>query len=208
MTRILRIDSSARPGNGGSRSRELADQIVKNLKAQEPDAEVVIRDLAIAPLPHISNETIAGFYTPPEQLTDDLRAALSLSDELISELKSADTIVISAPIYNFSVPSALKAWVDHVVRINQTFSYEDGQFGGLVADRPVYVAYAYGAVGYAKGGPLESYDFMRPYLTLLLNFIGLTSVTSFSVEGTTADDAAVSASAVEALAQVDAQFAA
>lgn len=203
MTCILRIDSSARPASAGSRSRELADRIVGQLQTQQPGAEIVTRDLAARPLPHIANDTITGFYTPPERLTDDLTAALALSDQLIAELKSADAVVISAPIYNFSIPSALKAWIDHVMRINQTFAFEDGQFRGLVADRPVYVAYAYGAGGYASGGPLESYDYMRPYLTLLFNFMGVTSVESFAVEGTTADAAAVEASMAEALNQIN-----
>lgn len=206
MTRILRIDSSSRPGSAGSRSRELADDIVKNLRAQDPQAEIVTRDLATVALPHISNETIAGFYTPTDQLTDGLKEALALSDELIGELKSADAVVISIPIYNFSIPSALKAWIDHVMRINQTFSYEDGQFGGLLADRPTYVAYAYGAQGYGAGGMLESYDYMRPYLNLVLNFMGISSISSFSIEATTADEASVVANMTEVLATVDSHF--
>lgn len=208
MTRILRIDSSSRPISGGSRSRQLADQIVACLQAQDPKAEIIMRDLADVALPHISNETITGYYTPPEQLTDRLKDALVLSDALIAELKSADALVISAPIYNFSIPSALKAWIDQITRINQTFAYEDGQFSGLVADRPVYVAYAYGAEGYGAGAPLESYDFMRPYLTLLLNFIGLSSVTSFAVEATTAAGPAVENSMAKALSHIRAHLAA
>ena len=206
MTRILRIDSSARPISGGSRSRELADSIVAKLLAKYPGAELVTRDLVATPLPHISNETITGFYTPPEQLTADLNNALALSNTLISELRSADAVVISAPIYNFSIPSALKAWIDQITRINETFAYEDGQFSGLLPDRPVYVAYAYGAGGYGTGRPLESYDFMRPYLTLLLRFIGLTSITSFAVEATTADAASVDAAMSGALAGIAAHF--
>lgn len=207
MTYILRIDSSARPTSGDSCSRALADRIITHLQGRRPDARIVTRDLAAAPLPHIVNETIQGFYTPPGQMTRDLEAALALSDTLIAEFKSADAVVISAPIYNFSIPSALKAWVDHVMRINHTFAFEDGQFRGLVADRPVYVAHAYGAGGYAPGGPLESYDFMRPYLTLLLNFMGMTSVETFAVEATTTDPAMAQAEMAEALATIDAHFA-
>ena len=206
MTRILRIDSSARPISGGSRSRELADSIVAKLLAKYPGAELVTRDLVATPIPHISNETITGFYTPPEQLTADLNNALALSNTVITELRSADAVVISAPIYNFSIPSALKAWIDQITRINETFAYEDGQFSGLLPDRPVYVAYAYGAGGYGTGGPLESYDFMRPYLTLLLSFIGLTSITSFAVEATTANDASVDAAMSGALTGIAAHF--
>lgn len=132
MTRILRIDSSARPVSGGSRSRELADSIVARLRSKNPGAELVTRDLVATPLPHISNETITGFYTPPEQLTADLNNALALSNTLISELRSADAVVISAPVYNFSIPSALKAWIDQITRINETFAYENGQHRGPI----------------------------------------------------------------------------
>lgn len=206
MTRILRIYSSSRPGSAGSRSRALAGEIVRNLYDQDPKAEIITRDLASVAMPHISNEIIAGFYTPTDHLTDDLKQALALSDELIAELKSADAVVISVPIYNFSVPSALKAWIDHVMRINLTFSYEDGQFGGLLTDRPTYLAYAYGAQGYGAGGMLESYDHMRPFLNLVLNFMGNTSISSFSIEATTADEATVAANMTEVRATVSAHF--
>jgi len=108
MTRILRIDSSARPASSGSRGRELADGIAACLQAKHPDAELVTRDLAGAPLPHISDETIAGFYTPPEQLSDGLKNALALSDALIAELRSADAANVEV-----SVSDALRGIAAH-----------------------------------------------------------------------------------------------
>lgn len=137
-----------------------------------------------------------------------MRDALALSDRVIAEVKAADAIVISAPIYNFSIPSALKAWIDHVLRIGHTFAYEDGQFQGLVEDRPVYLALSYGAGGYGDGGPLQSYDQMKPYLTMILNFIGLTSVTALSIEATTADAATIAAEREKAFAATRAALAA
>lgn len=213
MTRILRVDASSRPatdpeGGEGSYSRELADHIVSELQATHPDADVVRRDLAADPIPHIADATIKGFYTPAEALTNELRSALALSDQVIAEVKAADVIVISAPIYNFSIPSALKAWIDHVLRIGHTFAYEDGQFRGLVDDRPVYLALSYGAGGYGDGGPLQSYDQMKPYLTMILNFIGLTSVTALSIEATTADAATIAAEREKAFAATKAALAA
>ncbi len=210
---LLRIDSSSRPsasalGNGpeGSYSRELADRLIERLRERHPDAQTVVRDLAINPVPHIANETIAGYYTPPEAMEDALRGATALSDELIAELKGASAIVISAPIYNFSVPSALKAWIDQVVRIGHTFSYEDGQFGGLVESVPVYVAHSYGAAGYGDGAALSSYDYLKPYLGMILNFVGLSDVTTFAVEATTADEATIARERSKALDAVDAHF--
>ena len=210
---ILRIDSSSRPaaelsgGAEGSYSRELADRIMERLHEAYPGAETVVRDLAVNPVPHIADETIKGYYTPPEAMTDALRGATALSDELIAEVKAADAIVISCPIYNFSIPSALKAWIDQIVRMGHTFAYEDRQFRGLVEDRPTFVAFSYGAVGYGEGGPLHAFDHMRPYLTMVLNFIGLQSVEAFTIEATTADEATIAEARSSALQAVDARFA-
>ena len=193
MTTILRIDSSSRPaedGAGGSFSRALADAVVAGLAARDADARIVARDLVADPVGHVADATIKGYYTPPDLMTPDLVAATALSDTLIAELKAADAVVISVPIYNFTVPSALKAWIDQVVRMGRTFGYEDGAFHGLVADKPTYLVLSYGAPGYAPGGPLEAMDFLRPYLVALMRFIGLTSVEVVAVEGTTAPDAA------------------
>ena len=195
MTTILRIDSSSRPsepegGAEGSFSRALADALVAKIASERPGTRIVARDLVADPIGPVADDTIKGFYTPPEVMTPALRAATAQSDALIAELKAADAVVISAPIYNFAVPASLKAWIDQIVRIGHTFSYKDGQFNALVADRPTYLVLSYGAPGYAPGGPLASYDFLRPYLVSLMNFIGLTSVEVFAVEGTTAPDAA------------------
>ena len=113
MTTILRIDSSSRPiapkGSSieGSFSRAIADRIVARLTDLKTDTNIVGRDLIAEPISHITDETIKGYYTPQEYLTAELRAATAQSDELINELRDADAIIISAPIYNFSVPSAL-----------------------------------------------------------------------------------------------------
>ena len=208
--RILRIDSSSRPSpaglpgeSEGSYSRDLADHLVDHLRDQHPDAEVIVRDVAANPVPHIADMTIRGYYTPPEAMTDALRGATRLSDELIAELKAADSVVISAPIYNFAIPSALKAWIDHIVRIGRTFAYEDGAFSGLVDDKPVYVALSYGAAGYGEDGPLQEFDFLKPYLTMILNFIGLNSVEFFAIEATTSDAETVAAGRRNALRHID-----
>jgi FMN-dependent NADH-azoreductase len=191
MFKLLHIDSSSRPsldpsGGEGSYSRQLAGLVLTSLKQKHPELEVIYRDLSKDPIGHIEDDTIKGYYTPSDSLTPALKEATALSDQLITEIKEADAIIISAPIYNFSVPSALKAWIDQIMRIGHTFSYADGQFAGLVKDKPTYLALTYGAAGYLEGGPLEPYDFLKPYLNLVLNFIGLTSVTTFALEATTA----------------------
>jgi FMN-dependent NADH-azoreductase len=140
MTTILRIDASSR--DQGSASRTLGDHLEQSLIARIPGAQPIRRDLATEPPPHVESATIIGYYTPPEAMTDVLRQATALSDALIAELRSADILLLTTPMYNFSVPSALKAWIDQVVRIGHTFSYDGANFTGLLTGKKAYVAWA------------------------------------------------------------------
>jgi FMN-dependent NADH-azoreductase len=200
MPVLLRLDASSR--QSGSHSRRLGDAYETRWKARHPDAEILRRDLGAKPLPHIADTTITGFYTAPAAMTDDLRAATALSDTLIGELMRADIVLITTPMYNFSVPSALKAWIDQVVRIGHTFSYDGQSFSGLVTGKRVVVACAYGAGGYGEGGPLQSYDLLKSYLQLLLGFLGFTDIHFVATEATTADPATVDTQTLRALAEV------
>ncbi|MEZ5707673.1 MAG: NAD(P)H-dependent oxidoreductase [Burkholderiaceae bacterium] len=201
---LLRIDSSARVD--GSHSRQLADWAQAAWQAAHPGGELIRRDLTTQPIGHIQAATIQGFYTPDAQMTPETRAALAQSDELIAELMGAHTLLISAPIYNFSVPSALKAWIDQVVRINRTFRFDGQGFEGLVKQPRVVLALAYGASGYAAG-PMAGLDHLRPYLTSLFQFLGMTDVRVLTAEATTADANTVSSSLAAAKAQVHTLFA-
>ncbi|MGL5078383.1 MAG: FMN-dependent NADH-azoreductase, partial [Waterburya sp.] len=142
MAKILRIDSSSRLQ--GSHSRELADYFQAIWLEKYPSDQVIVRDLVKTPVPHIADIAIAGFYTPKDQHTDAMTSATALSDELIGELQSADVLLISVPMYNFTVPSAFKAWVDQIVRIGHTFAYDGTNFTGLVTVKRAYVICAYG----------------------------------------------------------------
>ena len=201
MTTILRIDSSAR--DSGSTSRLVGDHLEARLVAALPDASIARRDLASAPLPHISNLTIAGYYTPADQMTAELHNATALSDELIHELRSADVLILTVPMYNFSIPSALKAWIDQVVRIGHTFSYDGTSFSGLMTAKRAYAICVYGASGYAVGAPFSAANFVEPYLHFLLNFLGIADVTFFAVEATTAGDATLAANTDAAKLAID-----
>lgn len=195
---LLRIDTSAR--QQGSTSRTLADTFEQAWLARHPQGEVRRRDLAAQALPHISARTIEGFYAAPEAMDASLQEATALSDALIQELKGAHTLLVSAPIYNFSIPSALKAWIDHVVRIGHTFSFDGQQFTGLVTQPHAVLALAYGASGYQ--GPLMAMDHLKPYLTQLLGFLGMSRVDVLSAEGTTTDPAAAQAAIASAKARI------
>lgn len=183
MATILRVDSSAR--RAVSHSRATADLIEQAILRAHPDWSVTRRDVAAEPLEHLRDETIQGFYTPADQFTDELAVATALSDQLIAELMSAETLIVSAPIYNFSMPSSLKAWVDQVMRIGRTFSYGASGFSGLVPMKTAYLALSYGGVGYAEGGDFASMNFLEPYLISLLKFMGIDQVHTFRTEGTT-----------------------
>ncbi|NVD26803.1 NAD(P)H-dependent oxidoreductase [Parasphingorhabdus flavimaris] len=204
MKNLLRVDSSAR--TEASHSRALGDYLLECAQAYSKGLTVRTRDLVAEPVEQIHQSTIAGFYTPEDQMTDELRAATALSDKLIAEVQWADTILITAPMYNFSAPSALKAWIDQVVRINRTFSYEDGKFSGLVGVNKAYVCCAYGAGRYGEGGDFAAANFLEPYLRFVLEFLGIEQVKFFSAELLTADEATVQAAIDRTKAQIAAEF--
>ena len=182
---LLRIDASAR--TQGSYSRTIADAYQEAWSTLHPAGSVTLRDVVKDPLPHIHNDTILGYYAPQDSLDDRLRAATALSDALISELDAADTLLISTPMYNFSVPSALKAWIDHIVRVGRTFAYtEEHGLHGLIKHKNAVVITAAGAT--YTGTELQSLDFLSPYLQTLLSFLGFSDIEFIHVEGKTTDE--------------------
>src|SRR5262249_45895007 len=128
MNSVLVINSSA--AREGSVSRTLVEETVARLLEGNPEAQVVRRDLGTSPVPHLTVDTLSGVRGQPATAAEN--AARKLSDELIAELRAADTIVIGAPMYNFSVPTSLRAWFDHVLRAGETFSYSEAGPKGLL----------------------------------------------------------------------------
>lgn len=189
---LLRIDASARID--GSHSRALGDAFEAAWHARRAQGQIIRRDLAREPLPQIDNLTIAGFYTPADAMTDELRAATKLSDGLIAELQSAGELLLTTPMYNFAVPAALKAWIDQIVRIGHTFGYDGSNFTGLVTGKRITIAIAYGAGGYGEGGPMAALDMVRPYLQALFGFLGFTDIRFAAVEATTGEAGALARS--------------
>lgn len=191
MPTLLRIDASSR--TDGSHSRFIADRAVAAWRAATPQGVVVERAVADGSIPVLSQETIEGFYTPDADMTDALRAATALSDTLIDELQSADLLLISAPIYNFTAPAALKLWIDQVVRIGRTFAVETGAFKGLARTPKAVVVCVYGAEGYGKGEVFAPANFLEPYLDFLLGFLGIRDVRFVTLQGSTGARSAVEA---------------
>jgi FMN-dependent NADH-azoreductase len=155
----------------------VADAVSKLLEV-EPNAKITHRDLGESPPPHLIVETINGVRGTAA--TENEFAARRLSDEFIGELKAADTVVIGAPMYNFSVPTTLRAWFDHVLRPGATFSYADGAPRGLLGGKRVIVIESRG--GLYTDGPAKAFDFQEPYLRQLLGFMGITDVTFVHAE--------------------------
>jgi len=180
MKKLLRIDCSSRIE--GSHSRALANYFEKNWRESNPKGQVIYRDLAKQQLPHIQNKTIEGFYTPKEYQNSETIKATALSDELITELKSADEILISSPLYNLNIPSNLKAYIDQVVRIGHTFNINEKGYYGLLKNKMAYIITVKG--GTYKGTPMEQFDFQEPYLKAILGHIGICVSKVFSMEGT------------------------
>lgn len=173
---VLVINSSA--GREGSVSRILVEEAVARLQEASPLATIVRRDLGETPVPHLTVATLDGVRGTPS--TDAERAARALSDELLAELRAADTIVIGAPMYNFGVTTALRSWFDYVLRAGETFSYSAAGPKGLLTGKRAIVIESRG--GLYSEGPASAIDFQEPYLRHLLGFMGVTDVTFVHAE--------------------------
>ena len=167
MHRLLFVRASIF-GDGGQ-SSQLAQQFLTRFEHAHPDAEVVVRDVLDPPLPHLDAATFMAFGKPSDTLTEADHALLRLSDELIAELEAAADLLIAMPLYNFGVPSAFKAWIDHVARAPRTFRYTAQGPEGLLGNiRRCWVIAARG--GQYQGTPREN---QVPYLTTMLGFLGI-----------------------------------
>ena len=180
MKKILHIISS--PRGEESYSIRLGNSIIDKLTAAFPGSMVKENILVNKQFPHLEEAQIASISTLPEKRTAQNREALHHSDEAIQEIMEADMIVIGAPMYNFSIPSTLKAWVDHIARAGVTFKYDEKGPKGLLVGKKVYLAIASGGI-YSEG-LMKSFDFVAPYLKTVLGFLGLTDVTVVRAEGT------------------------
>jgi FMN-dependent NADH-azoreductase len=183
MPTLLHLDVS--PRGDFSISRQLSRAGVAAWKSKNPTGKVIERDLTKTEMTFVDLEWIMGAFSPPDQMTDQHKSALAISDTLIAELLAADEIIIGTPMYNFTVPAVLKAWIDHVVRAGKTFQYGASGPEGLAKGRKLIVAVASGGK-YDKGSPTESYNHEIPYLRAILGFIGITDITFVQAGGTIA----------------------
>ncbi len=179
MRHLLHLDSSFR--TEGSRSRKLSAYYAEAWSAAHPDGSVTYRDLSADPVPHLDNEAFTANFLDPSDRTPAQVAARGLTEVLAGELVAADEIVIGLPLYNFSVPSTFKAWVDRIIVLGLTV----GEGGGLLTGRPVTFTTARGG-GYGPGTPREGWDHREPWLRHVLSNVGLTDLTFIETELTLA----------------------
>jgi FMN-dependent NADH-azoreductase len=186
--KILHLDCS--PRGQASESYRLSQQIIGFLLEREPAALLVRRDVGGGAISHI-DESYATALGSRERSPAEISpsGSMSRSEELIEELESSDVVVIGTPMHNFTVPSALKAWIDHVVRVRRTFNATAEGYVGTLRDRPVFVAVSSG--GRYSGARARQPDFLTPYLRAVLGTIGLHDLTFFSAEGSAGGPEAV-----------------
>lgn len=183
MTHILHITASIR-GADESVSRGLSSKVVERLAAAT-DAQVTSRNLAVNDLPFIDAARFAANLAPAGDRSEDQRALAAIADTLIAELQAADTIVFGVPVYNFGPPATLKAWADLVARAGTTFRYTATGPEGLLTGKKAYIAIASGDT------PVGSdIDFLSPWLTFFLGFLGITDVDLVAADGIMGADGA------------------
>ncbi|WP_034069517.1 FMN-dependent NADH-azoreductase AzoR1, partial [Pseudomonas aeruginosa] len=180
MSRILAVHAS--PRGERSQSRRLAEVFLAAYREAHPQARVARREVGRVPLPAVTEAFVAAAFHPqPEQRSLAMQADLALSDQLVGELFDSDLLVISTPMYNFSVPSGLKAWIDQIVRLGVTFDFvlDNGvaQYRPLLRGKRALIVTSRGGHGFGPGGENQAMNHADPWLRTALGFIGIDEVT-------------------------------
>jgi FMN-dependent NADH-azoreductase len=185
MAHVLHLDAS--PRGERSHSRRMTRAFVEQWKQAHPGDTVTYRDIGRNPVPHVTEAWIAAAFTPAEQRTTELQEALHISDELVDEFLAADIYVMGVPMYNWTVSSGFKAYIDNIVRINRTWAYipeENPEFPykPLVQGKKMFVISARGDGGFAPGGRNAQRDFLTPYIKEAFGMLGVIDITFVNVE--------------------------
>ena len=196
MQTLLQINSSLFSDNG--QSSHLANRFVANWRKEHPHGKVIVRDLALEPVPHLDAARFATFVAKPEDRTPEQVALVAYSDRLIEELERAQVVVLALPMYNLGVPSTLKAYFDHLGRAGVSFRYTEKGPVGLLTDKKVYVFATRGGLYAGTPG-----DTQTPYVRQFLGFLGMTDVEFVYAEGLAISQAEKEQSLAAARAQVD-----
>lgn len=211
MKHLLHIDAS--PRGERSHSRKIAREFVETWKQTNPNHNITYRDIGRNPIPHVTEAWIAAAFTPEKERSPEMKQAISLSDELVDELLAADIYVMGVPMYNWSVTSGFKAYIDNIVRINRTWAYipdENPEFPykPLVHGKKMFVIASRGDGGFAPGERNHQRDFQIPLIKEVFGMLGITDITFITVENDEygeqklADSLAAARSKISKLVQV------
>lgn len=180
--KVLHIDSGIL--GEGSVSRMMSAQVMEKLKEAVPNATVIYRDLDKQPIPHLTSEYFAASQAATAEHEPELKADLALGGVLLDEFIEADIVVIGASLYNLSVSSALKAWIDRIIILNKTFRYSaEGELQGLMGDKRVILCVSRGGF-YAEGQPGAAMEHCESLMRAVLGFIGITKLEVITADGT------------------------
>ncbi len=176
MATLLRLDTSLFSEKGVS--TQLSDKLVSNLRKENTNLKVIHRNFEEQAIPHLDSEWLQALMTPAEKRNENQQAKVDFSDQLIAELQEADTVVIGLPMYNFSIPSMLKAWFDHIARAGTTFKYTSTGSEGLLGDKKVFLVTTRGGIHKDQAS-----DTQVPFVKTFLGFIGLNNIDVIYAEG-------------------------
>jgi FMN-dependent NADH-azoreductase len=189
MKNVLILNSSARTQN--SHSRKLTEVFVNHWRNLHDNAVITFREIGTSAVPHINESWLASAFKPENERSQEDKEALKISDSYISELHAADIIVLAAPMYNWSIPSALKAYIDQVVRINKTWKLNpdnmENPYIGLLENKTLFLLLSRGSQGYEKGGFNEHMNFQSNYLKTVFNVMGVHNIHLVTVDGSSFD---------------------
>ncbi len=181
---LLHIDSSARTAR--SHSRRLSNAFVDAWLAEVPDTRVIRRDVGINPPPAINEQWIASAFTAEAERSADMKAALSISDAYVDELVQSDIIVMGAPMYNYGMPAALKAWFDQVVRVNRTFNFDPSEdiwpLSPILAGKTLVILTSRGEFGFEPGGIRQDWNHLETHIRTLQHYLGVEDSHLIAVE--------------------------
>jgi FMN-dependent NADH-azoreductase len=184
MAHILHIDSS--PRGERSLSRRMTREFVEQWNQSHPADVITYRDIGRNPVPHVDEPWIAAAYTSPERVTPQLQEAIRISEQLVDEFLAADIYVIGIPMYNFSIPSTFKAYIDQIVRPGRTFAFEPensaNRYRPLVLGKKMFIITARGDASFGPGERNEKLNHQDPYLVTVFGFMGITDITFIHVE--------------------------
>ncbi len=184
MKKVLVINASVRGDR--SYSRKLTKLFAEKWKENHPEHRFTFREVGLDAIPHIDERWIAAAFTKPADKTEENQSALRLSNELVAELKDHDVYVLGTPMYNWSIPSGLKAYLDQVMRINETWKFRsgvpDGDYVGLLHGKQLFILSSRGDTGYGAGEKNAHMNFQTTYLQFLFGMMGVTDVTTLSLD--------------------------